>query len=54
MVATKVDQVIDIFYVRSLENDAKIETEQGLKQIKNAILKSLPQIYSKEVNNEKN
>ncbi|MCK5348740.1 MAG: HD domain-containing protein, partial [Desulfobacula sp.] len=54
MVATKVDQVIDIFYVRSLENDAKIEIKQDLTQIKNAILKSLPQIYSKEVNNEKN
>jgi len=54
MVATKVDQVVDIFYIRSLENDAKIETEQGLDQIKNAILKSLPQITAKEVSNEKN
>jgi [protein-PII] uridylyltransferase len=54
MVATKVDQVIDIFYIRSLENDAKIETEQGLTQIKNAILNSLPQITAKEVKNEKN
>ncbi|MCD4676934.1 MAG: [protein-PII] uridylyltransferase [Desulfobacula sp.] len=54
MVATKVDQVVDIFYIRSLENDAKIEIEQGLAQIKNAILKSLPQITQKEVNNEKN
>ncbi|MCF6247534.1 MAG: [protein-PII] uridylyltransferase [Desulfobacula sp.] len=49
MVATKVDQVIDIFYVRSLENDAKIETEQDLKQIKDTILKHLPQVYAKEV-----
>ena len=54
MVATKVDQVVDVFYVRSLENDAKIETRQGLEQVKNAILKSLPQITAKEVNNEKN
>ena len=54
MVATKVDQVVDVFYIRSLENDAKIEIEQGLAQIKNAILKSLPQITQKEVNNEKN
>lgn len=54
MVATKVDQVIDIFYIRSLENDAKIEIKQRLEQIKNTILKSLPQIYSKEVNSEKN
>ncbi|MCP3875530.1 MAG: [protein-PII] uridylyltransferase [Desulfobacteraceae bacterium] len=54
MAATKVDQVVDIFYIRSLENDSKIETEIGLEQIKNAILKSLPQIIAKEVNNEKN
>jgi len=54
MVATKVDQVIDIFYIRSLENDAKIETGQKLSQIKNAILESLPQIIAKEINNEKN
>lgn len=54
MVATKVDQVIDVFYIKSLENDAKIETEQGLEQIKNAILKSLPKITAKEMNNEKN
>ncbi len=54
MVATKVDQVIDIFYVRSLDNGAKIETEQELEQIKTAILISLPQIKAKEMNNEKN
>ncbi|NOX35396.1 MAG: [protein-PII] uridylyltransferase [Deltaproteobacteria bacterium] len=54
MAATKVDQVVDIFYVRSLENDAKIENEQGLDKIKNVILKSLPQITAKEMNNEKN
>ncbi len=54
MVATKVDQVIDIFYVRSIENDAKIETEQALEQIKTAILKSLPQIQAKEMTHEKN
>lgn len=54
MVATKVDQVVDIFYVRTLENNAKIESEQQLNQIKNAILKSLPDITAKEVNHEKN
>jgi [protein-PII] uridylyltransferase len=54
MVATKVDQVVDVFYVRSIENDAKIETEKGLEQIKNAILKSLPHITAKEIINEKN
>jgi len=54
MIATKVDQVMDVFYVRSLENDAKVEDINRLEQIKNAILKSLPQIHSKEVSNEKN
>ncbi len=54
MVATKVDQVVDVFYIKNLENDAKIETEPGLEQIKNAILKSLPHITAKEMNNEKN
>ncbi|WP_300457573.1 [protein-PII] uridylyltransferase [Desulfobacula sp.] len=54
MVATKVDQVVDVFYVKSIENDAKIETEKGLEQIKNAILKSLPHITAKEITNEKN
>lgn len=54
MVATKVDQVVDIFYVRTLENDAKIESEQQLNQIKTAILKSLPDITAKEVIYEKN
>ena len=54
MVATKVDQVVDIFYIRSIENDAKIENEHKLVQIKNAILKSFPQITAKEMNNEKN
>ncbi|MBU1195577.1 MAG: [protein-PII] uridylyltransferase [Proteobacteria bacterium] len=54
MAATKVDQVIDVFYVKSLENDAKIETEKGLEQIKHAILESLPQIYAKEMNHAKN
>ncbi len=49
MVATKVDQVVDIFYIRSIENDAKIESEQELELIKNAILNSLPTTYAKEV-----
>lgn len=54
MVATKVDQVVDVFYVRSLENDGKIENETELEQIKHAILESLPKIHAKEVRNEKN
>ncbi len=53
MVATKVDQVLDVFYVKNIENDSKIETEEGLEQIKQTILKSLPQIYAKEVTNAK-
>lgn len=44
MVATKIDQVIDVFYVRSIKSYNKIESEQSLKQIKSAILQSLPQI----------
>ena len=54
MVATKVDQVVDVFYVRNIEDDAKIETKHGLEKIKNAILKSLPHIAAKEINNETN
>ena len=53
MVATKVDQVIDVFYVRNIEGDQKIESEEKLNQIKNAIINRLPQIQSKEVMNEK-
>lgn len=54
MVGTKVDQVIDIFYVKDLEGDQKIESPEVLEQIKKSIINSLPQIYSKEVLNEKN
>ncbi len=53
MVATKVDQVVDVFYVKSLENGAKVENKQGLALIKKTVLKSLPQIKEKEMNNEK-
>ncbi len=54
MVATKIDQVIDVFYINCLETGAKIETAEELDKIKNAILKCLPQTYVKEINNEKN
>jgi [protein-PII] uridylyltransferase len=54
MVATKVDQIVDVFYVKSLETDEKIETKQELTRIKNKILKNLPHIIEKEINNEKN
>ena len=54
MVATKVDQVMDVFYVKGLENDGKIENKNILEQIQNAILESLPHIHAKEISNEKN
>jgi len=54
IVATKVDQEIDIFYVRDVEGDQKIESKERLNQIKTAIINRLPQIQSKEVINEKN
>ncbi|WP_027362611.1 [protein-PII] uridylyltransferase [Desulfospira joergensenii] len=54
MVATKVDQVIDIFYVRNLGGDQKIEDREELEKIKTAIMNSLPDIHAKEVKNEKN
>jgi len=47
MVATKVDQVVDIFYVRSIENDQKIESEQELEIIKQNILNNLPEVKEK-------
>ena len=54
MVSTKVDQVVDVFYIQDFEHDLKIKTKEGLEQIKNVVLKSLPQICTKEVNSEKN
>jgi len=53
MVGGKIDQVIDIFYVRDIDGDQKIESEQRLSQIKTSILNTLPHIYSKEILNEK-
>ena len=49
MVGSKVDQIMDIFYVRSLEDDQKIQDPAKLKQIKTAILERLPQLHAKEV-----
>jgi [protein-PII] uridylyltransferase len=54
MVGGKVDQIMDIFYVRDLENDQKIQNPEKLKQVKTAILERLPKIHAKEVLNEKN
>ena len=53
MISTKIDQVVDVFYIRSLENDSKIETEEELKLIKSVIFKSLPPVEIKENKNEK-
>ena len=49
MVATKVDQVVDIFYVRNIESDSRIEDKTELKQLEENILNRLPKIYEKEV-----
>jgi [protein-PII] uridylyltransferase len=54
VVGGKVDQIMDIFYVRDLENDQKIRDPQKLTQIKTAIIQRLPTIHAKEVLNEKN
>ncbi len=43
MVATKIDQVVDVFYVKSIEN-RKIDDPQKEEEIKDAILKTLPEI----------
>ncbi len=49
MVGTKVDQVIDIFYVKDLDGDQKIESEEKLEQIKLSIINRLPKIQLKEI-----
>ncbi|MCA1794247.1 MAG: [protein-PII] uridylyltransferase [Desulfotignum sp.] len=54
VVGGKVDQIMDIFYVRDLENDQKIRDPQKLTQIKTAIIQRLPKIHAKEVLHEKN
>jgi [protein-PII] uridylyltransferase len=54
MVGGKVDQIIDIFYVRDINGDQKIESEETLEQIKTSILNILPHISAQEVLNEKN
>ncbi len=54
MVGTKVDQVIDIFYVKDLDGDMKVESQEKLELIKTSIINRLPQIEPKEVKNEKN
>ncbi|MBF0235262.1 MAG: [protein-PII] uridylyltransferase, partial [Desulfamplus sp.] len=44
MVATKIDQVVDIFYVKSVEN-GKVDDSQKQEEIKNAILEALPSVH---------
>ncbi|MCK5543211.1 MAG: [protein-PII] uridylyltransferase [Desulfobacterales bacterium] len=53
-IATKIDQVIDIFYVCSAEHGQKIESSETLATIKNSILHSLPETNLKEEQYEKN
>ncbi|MCP4117115.1 MAG: [protein-PII] uridylyltransferase [Desulfobacteraceae bacterium] len=47
MVATKVDQVVDVFYVRTME-DRKIDIPERVEEIKTAILKALPEILPEQ------
>jgi [protein-PII] uridylyltransferase len=53
-IATKIDQVIDIFYVCSAEHGQKIESLETLTVIKSSILQSLPETNLKEEEYEKN
>lgn len=46
MVATKVDQVVDVFYVRTVE-DEKINLPEKVEALKKAILDSLPAIETR-------
>lgn len=43
VVATKIDQVVDVFYVKSVDN-GKIDDVKRQEEIKNSILKALPSI----------
>ncbi len=43
MVATKIDQVVDVFYVKAIDN-GKIDSLKRQEEIKNAILDALPSI----------
>ncbi len=48
MVGGKVDQVIDIFYVRGLSDNRKIQDADVLNRIQNHIMDNLPEIEVKE------
>lgn len=45
MISTKVDQVVDVFYVRSVD-DEKINDSEKVEDLKQVILESLPDIHS--------
>jgi len=47
-IATKVDQVVDIFYVCSADHGQKVESSETLKKLKKSILQSLPKTNIKE------
>jgi [protein-PII] uridylyltransferase len=47
-IATKIDQVVDIFYVCSADHGQKIESPETLATLKNCILQSLPKTNLKE------
>ncbi len=47
VVGTKVDQVIDTFYVRDLASDHKIESQETLNHIKQTIISRLPSAAAK-------
>jgi len=53
-IATKIDQVVDIFYVCSAEYGQKIVSSKALAKIKTCILQSLPETNFKEEEYEKN
>ncbi len=52
-VATKVDQVVDVFYVSALADDHKITSPEQLDRLKKNILGTLPSIDAKEILYEK-
>ncbi|MCD4744041.1 MAG: [protein-PII] uridylyltransferase [Desulfobacteraceae bacterium] len=47
-IATKIDQVIDIFYICSAEHGQKIESSETLATLKDSILQSLPETNPKK------
>jgi len=45
IISTKIDQVVDVFYVKSLE-DEKIDKPEAVETLKRNILDSLPDVYN--------